>query len=711
MAFLNPGALWLLAGVLPAILILYFLKLRRQEQVVSSTLLWRRSVHDLRVNAPFQRLRRNLLLLLQLLFATLLILALARPYGSLRQAGGRQAALIIDVSASMATRDVDGRTRLEAAREEALALIENLPTATWRGGEADRLCVIAAADRPLLLSGLTADKQTLRNAVRSIGLRSTTTDMAAALEMAIAVTGVARTVREMEAGGEIESAERPSAQPETYEGVLGDSVKTATDVLLLSDGAFPPIASRISERLSGPPVEGASGGSRYIRIGSPGTENTAIVSLSAREDPAAVGGRQLFARIESTAGEEREVTVTLEIEGAFVDEKTLTIPARSGSSADAVGSRGVIFELPEEALGRVHLRIEPGDAFPVDDEAFAVLEPPEPISVLLVTEGNFFLETALRVNGNTLEYEILPPEDWPGEAPPARADGEPWELIVFDRFAPPLTPEGASFFIDAVPGLPGLRVREEGQLFFPAIYDWKRLHPTLRHLSLLERISIRSCRNLAFEGAWAELVFAEGLYAEDPDALEGEDDWLQLPAREVTLLGALLSEKRRAAVLAFDILQTRDWVLRPGFPLFIRNVIHWLARPGGLHRAAVQRTGTTLRLSFPEPVTDVTVTTPSGASSRPPMASPRSAYFSDTHQPGFYRVRANGRPERLFAFSLLSGAESRIAARESVRLGETTLAGEADGERENRELWPFLILAALGLLFLEWYVYNIRILG
>jgi len=67
---INTLSFWqwgLLLAVPPAIILLYFLKLKRRPLQVPSTYLWHRSIEDLHVNTVWQRLRRNLLLFLQLL--------------------------------------------------------------------------------------------------------------------------------------------------------------------------------------------------------------------------------------------------------------------------------------------------------------------------------------------------------------------------------------------------------------------------------------------------------------------------------------------------------------------------------------------------------------------------------------------------------------------------------------------------------------------
>src|SRR5215208_2288507 len=123
----TAGAIAALLSI-TALLVLYFLKLRRREMPVSSTILWRKAVQDLQVNAPFQKLRKNLLLLLQLLLLILLCLALMRPIWNVKPGAGKLTVILIDRSASMAAKDVAGgkRTRLEEAKRLALDLVDSM---------------------------------------------------------------------------------------------------------------------------------------------------------------------------------------------------------------------------------------------------------------------------------------------------------------------------------------------------------------------------------------------------------------------------------------------------------------------------------------------------------------------------------------------------------------------------------------------------------
>src|SRR5436190_7309857 len=113
MSFLTPLAL-LLSLIAVPIIILYMLKLRRREVEVSSTLLWQLLMRDREANSPWQRLRRNLLLLLQLLLLSMLVLALARPFLHVPTIAAGTVVVLLDGSASMNATDVEP-SRFEAA--------------------------------------------------------------------------------------------------------------------------------------------------------------------------------------------------------------------------------------------------------------------------------------------------------------------------------------------------------------------------------------------------------------------------------------------------------------------------------------------------------------------------------------------------------------------------------------------------------------------
>src|SRR5207249_5924991 len=112
MSFLAPLGL-AFAALSGLVLLLHMLKMKRREIDVSSTLLWKKTIEDLRANAPFQRLRRSLLLLLQLLLVAALALALARPVRNLAEEAGRRIVILGDVSASMRAEERPGATGVD----------------------------------------------------------------------------------------------------------------------------------------------------------------------------------------------------------------------------------------------------------------------------------------------------------------------------------------------------------------------------------------------------------------------------------------------------------------------------------------------------------------------------------------------------------------------------------------------------------------------
>src|SRR4029453_9514118 len=105
MSLAAPASLLWLLLLFPIIIFFYLLKLKRREGVVSSVLLWAHLVKDVQANAPFQKLKRNLLLFLQLLTVFFLIVCLARPFVVVRALGGQNTVLILDASASMQSTD------------------------------------------------------------------------------------------------------------------------------------------------------------------------------------------------------------------------------------------------------------------------------------------------------------------------------------------------------------------------------------------------------------------------------------------------------------------------------------------------------------------------------------------------------------------------------------------------------------------------------
>ncbi|HMX61939.1 MAG TPA: BatA and WFA domain-containing protein, partial [Candidatus Sumerlaeota bacterium] len=224
--FIAPWAFALLA-LGPVIVLFYLLKLKRRPVKVPSTLLWRRSVQDLVANAPFQKLRNNILLWLQLLILLLLVIALTRPIFKLSGLKGETVILLLDQSASMQAKDQSGVTRFEKAKKLALEAVDGMSAGSMMGalGRRDEMMVIGFSNNTVPLQPMTSDKALLRAAIQGAEPTDTETDMSDAGYIL-----QERTMRRVENGLQPDPDARVIL---ISDGGLGPTVSSLADILNL----------------------------------------------------------------------------------------------------------------------------------------------------------------------------------------------------------------------------------------------------------------------------------------------------------------------------------------------------------------------------------------------------------------------------------------------------------------------------------------------
>lgn len=159
MRLFSPWALWFLS-FMPIVVLMYILKQKFEERQISSIYLWQQVLKDIEVNTPWQKLKKNLLLFLQLLSILFLVFALSDPY--LYTGGGMYSNLVvvIDNTGSMNARH-EGKTRLEHAKELAGDMIN-------RTGTKASITLITVERSPRVEMVKTTDKGEAVNKLRGI---------------------------------------------------------------------------------------------------------------------------------------------------------------------------------------------------------------------------------------------------------------------------------------------------------------------------------------------------------------------------------------------------------------------------------------------------------------------------------------------------------------------------------------------------------------
>ncbi len=172
------------------------------------------------------------------------------------------------------------------------------------------------------------------------------------------------------------------------------------------------------------------------------------------------------------------------------------------------------------------------------------------------------------------------------------------------------------------------------------------------------------------------------------------------------------------AVLAADIIgvdaegqnfANTDWPLRLSFPVFVMNAVRYFGGADSAAAAANVQPGQSVTLRSAESAPELEVRTPAGEVVSLSRDTSDAFSFSGTDALGVYEIEEADQPVRRFAVNLFDSDESRIGSREDVQIGYVEVEGEATWEGARRELWKALLLVALGVLCLEWYIYNRRV--
>jgi hypothetical protein len=623
------------------------------------------------------------------------------------------------------------RSRLEAAKEKALNFVDALREPGLVDRDAGSVAMVIAFDSTAeVRETFTGDKVRLRNAIRSIQA----TDAPTRVEEAVRLARANAPKRIME------------FDPKTGEQFSPEGLTASFPLTmhLYSDGQLP-------DKSKAKP--GPEDTIIFNRLGDPKTGNVGIVALRADRAYDNPDKLTIFVGVQSTDVVPRTCDVEFVIEGFTAGISQVSLPAArvvtpTGATApdaapatppapgntpppDAAApatsiepaTGGVKFDLQrtEGAVVQVRLRTTSGsaeiDAFALDDRAWLVVPPARRLSVACVTKGSYFLTSALAALP-LAKLETLTPEQFSQKLAAQQTDQ--YDVVVLDGWTPPVKPgepplpPGRFLVLGAIPGgdipapeapptagpiLSGPVLIDRGKAGATSIIDWSRDHPALRAVNL------------------DALVIVESRLVEIP---RGSPALVAASAETGPAIIDLALKDSRALVVAFNPGDS-NWPFDVSFIVFLASGMDYLAGDAGAQIGRMLRPGDVLSDRLPAGTSAATIIPPDNARTKLNTGSDGGYVYGPIPAVGVYRVNWSGAQgpsdlktddgvSRWFTANLLDPAESNVAAAEKLSLAtQEVRATQATDAARARRYWPWFLLAALGVLMLEWFVYNRKV--
>ncbi len=413
------------------IVLMYILKLRRKDVIVSSTYLWRQVIRDVQANAPLQKLRKNILLFLQLITAALIIFALASPFLRTYSIGGRHIVLILDTSASMGATDVSPN-RLEKAKQMALETVSSLHPG-------DMMMVLSAYSRPKTATGFTADRSELRRAISGLALHDTATNIKESITLASDLVAS----RAGSALGQIELYSDGAFETNPAPSPLSPTPNTLN-----------PTPSSTPYPLSPTPYTLHPVGTAHDNVG--------ITAVDFRRNLGSERTVQLIVVTHNYSDQPRKFNQEIYADDNLVDAHELSLPPNGEDTQP--------YDIPEPAAPvKMHIHLDISDQLAADNNAWLIFKPRKTLRVLLAGKENLFLENALKSD---------PSVDLSKTAQFSASKG--FDVVVFHEVAPAHLPPGNYLFIHCTSDQSP--VTTQGSVTNSSVADWEKDTPVLKYV-------------------------------------------------------------------------------------------------------------------------------------------------------------------------------------------------------------------------------------
>jgi len=344
-------------GIIPILIIIHTLKPKPRQVDVTNLFLWKEVLNEKSRNLSFERLKRNLPLLLQILIVVLAASALAQPTWTHLTAKKGNMILVIDTSASMKTRSGSG-IRFDLARQKALQLIE-------KRDQGQKILIVEAGNKSRVKTGFTDNSSQAQDLVKKLQPSDAAANLEPAIYLALSFVD-------------------PAKEDLLY---------------LITDGAGKDISALVKNQ---PKI-------RPILI-SGGEHNVGITKFEFRQQVDHSDHYEFMLEIKNFDLSPVECPIRLSIDRVVLFETALAFEARE--------KKMLIIPYSGLITGIAMATLDIDDDFTVDNEAYLSLNAAKEIWVLLVSKGNRFLEKLLAAYPNFRVNSVkeIIPSSWPEQA-------------------------------------------------------------------------------------------------------------------------------------------------------------------------------------------------------------------------------------------------------------------------------------------------------